>query len=104
MNGKIVFAGIISRKDGTPWPATGMTSEKWLDIPVRAVQTRFLIATQDGVYLKPLLEPETAVGGDEYPHVIVYQQRMYLEDGHHRAVRAMIEGRPLLFARVLYVD
>lgn len=99
-----MFAGIVSREKGTPWPDTGMTSQKWLSIPVRAVQARTLIATQDGVYLKPLLEPETPVGGDEYPHVIVYKQKYYLEDGHHRVIKAMIEGRPLIFARVLHVD
>jgi hypothetical protein len=103
MNGRYVFAGIVERESIGRLTA-GMTSEKWLDVPVQAVQTRFLIATQDGIYLKPLMKPETAVGGDSHPHVIGHKGRLYLEDGHHRAVRAMIEGRPLLFARVLFVD
>lgn len=95
-----MFAGVdVSR----PWPKTGMTSEKWLEVPTRAVQIRSLFATQDGVYLKPLVEPEAPVGGDDYPHVIIWKQRYYLEDGHHRVVRAAMNGYQLVFARVLFV-
>lgn len=95
-----MFAGIdVSR----PWPKTGMTSQKWLDVPVRAVQLRMLTLTQDGIYLKPLLEPETPVGGDRHPHVVLWKNRYYLEDGHHRVIRSAIEGYPLVFARVLFL-
>jgi hypothetical protein len=65
-----MFAGI---DESRPWPKTGMTSEKWLDVPTRAVQLRQLTLTQDGIYLKPLLHPETPVGGDRHPHVVQWK-------------------------------
>lgn len=99
-----MFAGIISRDDGDPWGPTGMTSKKWLSIPARPVRIKRLILTQDGVYFHSLIEPQTPVGGDEYPHVIQWNQRLYLEDGHHRVVRAAMQGYRLVMARVLTLD
>ncbi|MGN6589493.1 MAG: hypothetical protein ACTHKE_04300 [Sphingomicrobium sp.] len=59
-----------------------MTSAKWLDIPTAILPIRELIATQPGVLL--------------HAH--------YLEDGHHRVVRARLNGRRAIRARVLSLD
>lgn len=96
-----MFKGIdLSR----PWPTTGMTSAKWLSVPVRTVLIRSLILTQKGIYFEPLLEPAVPVGGDGYPHVILWNSIQYLEDGHHRVVRAAIAGLLNIQARVLFVE
>lgn len=86
-----------------PWPATGMTSQKWLDVRLYSVGISSLIATQDGVYIRPLIEPETPVGGDHFPHVIYWNKTLYLEDGHHRVVRAAMAGKRCIVARVLII-
>lgn len=98
-----MFKATVSRANGTPWPPTGMTSKKWLDVPIREVRIADLIATQDGVYFAPLMTDDVTrpVGGDPHPHVIHWHGQLYLEDGHHRATRAIIRAQPTIHARVL---
>lgn len=98
-----MFAAVISRDHGEPWGPTGMTSALWLTIPARPVLIAELVATQPGLYLHPLIEPATPVGGDPYPHVIDWRGRLYLEDGHHRTVKARLDGATTIDARVLRV-
>ena len=98
-----MFASIISRDDGEPWGPTGMSSTKWLRQPVQTFRICDLIATQPGVLLHALIEATYPVGGDSYPHVIQWQGNTYLEDGHHRVVRAAISGERTITARVLNV-
>lgn len=103
--GVSIFRGIISRDGGTPWPATGMTSAKWLDVPCRAFYIANLIATQPGVLFAGLTEPpRPPVGGDPYPHVIEWDGRLFLEDGHHRVTRAALAGRRYITARHLLIE
>lgn len=87
-----------------PWEPTDMSTAKWLRLPARPVPLGDLIATQDGVYLAPLLGEPSSHCGDPVPHVIAHDGRLYLEDGHHRAVRAALNGQRQLHARVLVLD
>jgi Arc/MetJ family transcription regulator len=80
-----------------------MTSAKWLMVPTRLVRIDELIATQPGIYFHGL-SAERHVGGDELPHVIEWDGELYLEDGHHRAVRARLSGMTHMEARVLRAD
>lgn len=98
-----MFKGIISRDSGCPWGETGMSSAKWLDVPARAVSIADLHATQPGVYLHALSGETVPVGGDQLPHVIDWAGEMYLEDGHHRVIRALIAGSKTVHACVLHV-
>lgn len=86
------------------WPSQGMTSDKWLDVPVQIVWVQDLIATQDGVYLDPIIRPGMPVGGDSYPHVVFWQGKYFLEDGHHRVMRLVIDGAVMIRARVLEIE
>jgi hypothetical protein len=98
-----VFKRIISRENGTPWPATEMTSEKWLHVPVSYLKIKDLIATQDGVYFHALRNKHQTLGIDKYPHVVLWNDEYYLEDGHHRVMRAVLKGQKKIFARVLVI-
>jgi hypothetical protein len=99
-----MFQGIISRDNGCPWGETGMTTAKWQHIPTDTVTIADLTATQPGVLLHALIEQTTPVGGDTHPHVIRWNGGMYLEDGHHRVMRALLNGQHTITARVLTVD
>lgn len=98
-----MFKDIISRDAGEPWPSQGMTSKKWLSVEPREVQISDLIATQDGIYFRGLHPDTIPVGGDPIPHVIHWQNKFYLEDGHHRVVRAALRGEKVVLARVLSI-
>jgi len=94
-----MFAGVTCRNAGDPWPAHGMTSALWLEQPVAEFTLSNLQATQPGVLFSALIRDEPPVGGDSYPHVVIWQGVQYLEDGHHRAVRAMLAGEETILAR-----
>jgi hypothetical protein len=96
-----VFAGVVSRENGDPWGTTGMTSERWLSVPVQRVRIADLIATQPGILLQSLIEPGEPFGGDPFAHVVAWRGRLYLEDGHTRAARAALGGCAEIDARVL---
>jgi hypothetical protein len=94
-----MFAGIDCTR---AWPPAGMTTDRWLRLPPRQVALSDLYATQDGVYLAPLIDPgPSSHCGDPLPHVRLWNGRLYLSDGHHRAVRAALNGQQTLEARVL---
>ena len=100
-----MFKAIISRDNGCPWGETGMSTAKWLRIPVRELPIADLIATQPGVLLHALHDDApTPVGGDPMPHVIAWQGQHYLEDGHHRVVKRRLDGHTTVVARVLTID
>lgn len=101
-----MFKDYISRENGTPWGETGMTTAKWKELPGSLVLMSELIAMQDGVYLKALLDPYHIVPftGDPYVHVVSYDGKLYLEDGHTRVARLMLRGKKYVTARVLYLD
>lgn len=97
-----MFKSIISRDNDCPWGTSGQTSATWLNVPVEVIQISDLVATQPGVLLRALRDdaPEP-VGKDPFPHVILYDGIHYLEDGHHRVVRARLAGRHSIEARLL---
>lgn len=77
-----------------------MTSAAWLTIPPTEVPIDGLTATQSGVYFHALITPPIPVGGDLLPHVIAWQGCLYLEDGHHRVTRALMQGHRNILARI----
>ena len=92
-----MFAGI---SEDRPWPPTGLTSAKWLGKPVVSFKIADLVVTQPGVLFDALMREPTPVGGDEYPHVVMWNGTQYLEDGHHRVMRALLRGETEILARV----
>lgn len=97
-----MFRRTIERTGAEPWNTKGMTTALWQSVPTRLVYIDELIATQGHLHIDALIgDPRVPVGGDEYPHVVEWRGELFLEDGHHRAMRALIRGETALRARVL---
>lgn len=94
------FAGII---DHRPYPPTGLTTKRWAgEVPPRDVNFADVFLTQPGVRVGPLFGVTDRVS-DSYPHVVYWRGFLYLEDGHHRVVRAaMSRTRQAMTMRVYF--
>jgi Arc/MetJ family transcription regulator len=91
--------------DGRPYPAHGLeTARDWADVPPRMVRLDELVTTKRNLDLATLLSEESTFYGDLFAHVVQWEGRLYLEDGLHRALRAALQQRPTLHARVLLLD
>ena len=80
--------------DGRPYPDHGRTTPRdWAEVPPRMVRLDELVTTKRTLDLGHLLAEDSTFYGD-----------LYLEDGLHRALRAALQQRPTLHARVLVLD
>ena len=86
--------------DGRPYPDHGMSSRAWADVPPRQVRLDELVTTKDTLQLAALLDEDSTFYGDLFAHVVEWRGRVYLEDGLHRALRAALQQRNVLHARV----
>lgn len=87
--------------DGRPYPAHGLTTPKqWAEVPPRTVRLDELVTTRRTLDLEALLSDDSTFYGDLFAHVVQWKGTLYLEDGLHRAVRAALQQRPILHARV----
>lgn len=93
--------GVIFKRvgDSRPYPEHGY--QQWTSIPPQQVRLDELVTTKRTLDLEALLEEDSTFYGDLFAHVIVWQGEMYLEDGLHRALRAALQQRQTLHARVL---
>jgi hypothetical protein len=91
--------GTVSRD----WPEQGMTTETWRHIDPCVVTIADLIPTQPGILFAGLHNTRTREGGDTLPHVIEWHGNLYLEDGHHRVVRAALDGAEHMIVRKLRI-
>ncbi|WP_159808156.1 type II toxin-antitoxin system VapB family antitoxin [Cellulomonas citrea] len=95
----MIFKGV---SDGRPYPDHGVeTIKQWVDVAPRLVRLDELVTTKRTLDLEALLADDSTFYGDLFAHVVQYQGVLYLEDGLHRAVRAALQGRRVLHARVL---
>ncbi|HEY5553295.1 MAG TPA: type II toxin-antitoxin system VapB family antitoxin [Cellulomonas sp.] len=91
--------------DGRPYPDHGLvTSRQWAEVPPRQVRLDELVTTKVTLNLDTLLSDDSTFYGDLFAHVVQWRGVMYLEDGLHRAVRAALQQRPVLHARVLVIS
>ncbi|PFG44523.1 Arc/MetJ family transcription regulator [Isoptericola jiangsuensis] len=89
---------------GRPYPDHGRDGVgDWSDVPPRQVRLDELVTTKRTLDLDALLADDSTFFGDLFAHVVEYHGVLYLEDGLHRAVRAALQQRPILHARVLTV-
>lgn len=88
--------------DSRPYPDHGrVTPKDWSDVPPRMVRLDDLITTKRSIDLGQLLSQDSTFYGDLFAHVVDYEGELYLEEGLHRALRAALQQRATLHARVL---
>ena len=87
--------------DTRPYPDHGRVSAKdWSDVPPRLVRLQELVTTKTNIDLGMLLAEDSTFFGDLFAHVVEWRGEYYLEDGLHRALRAALQQRNVLHARV----
>ena len=95
----MIFKGV---GDSRPYPDHGLTTPKdWSDVPPRQVRLDELVTTKRVLDLGALLAEDSTFYGDLFPHVVQWEGKYYLEDGVHRALRAALQQRTTIHARVL---
>jgi Arc/MetJ family transcription regulator len=85
---------------GRPYPDHTLTQREWAAIPPRQVRLDQLVTTKRELALDVLLDEDSTFYGDLFPHVVEWDGTLYLEDGLHRAVRAALQQRTAIHARV----
>lgn len=86
--------------DGRPYPEHGLSSRSWAKVPPRQVRLDQLVTTKDTLHLATLLDEDSTFYGDLFAHVVEWRGEYYLETGLHRALRAALQQRNVLHARV----
>jgi Arc/MetJ family transcription regulator len=97
----VIFKAV---EDGRPYPAHDLMLRDWAEVPPRQVRLDQLITTKKVLALDVLLDDDSTFYGDLFPHVVQWHDELYLEDGLHRALRAALQQRTALHARVLNLD
>ncbi|HET7327620.1 MAG TPA: type II toxin-antitoxin system VapB family antitoxin [Nocardioidaceae bacterium] len=83
-----------------PYPDHGLRQQEWVALPPRQVRLDELVTTKETLHLATLLDDDSTFYGDLFAHVVQWRGDLYLEDGLHRALRAALQQRHILHARV----
>ncbi|MPZ29141.1 MAG: type II toxin-antitoxin system VapB family antitoxin [Micromonosporaceae bacterium] len=94
----MIFKAVLGER---PYPPHGLSLREWAAIPPRQVRLDQLTTTKRELALDKLLAEDSTFYGDLFPHVVEWNGGMYLEDGLHRALRAALQQRTQIHARVL---
>ncbi|WP_375001066.1 type II toxin-antitoxin system VapB family antitoxin [Aeromicrobium sp. CTD01-1L150] len=86
--------------DGRPYPDHGLTQRDWADVSPTQVHLADLTTTKTQLDLAHLLDEDSTYFGDLFAHCVAWEGELFLEDGLHRAVRAALQQRGMLHARV----
>ena len=87
--------------DHRPYPEHGYTQSQWGQLPPTQVRLDQLVTTKRELDLEVLMTEDSTFFGDLFAHVVEWRGDLYLEDGLHRALRAALQQRQVLHARVL---
>jgi len=90
--------------DGRPYPDHGLSQGDWAAISPSQVRLDDLTTTKTQLDLEHLLDDDSTYFGDLFAHVVSWKGELFLEDGLHRALRAALQQRNMLHARVLSVE
>ncbi|MBA2559704.1 MAG: type II toxin-antitoxin system VapB family antitoxin [Propionibacteriales bacterium] len=93
----MIFKGV---GDSRPYPDHGLQMRDWAQLPPHQVRLDQLITTKQTLDLATLLDDDSTFFGDLFAHVVEWRGELYLEDGLHRALRAALQQRHVLHARV----
>ncbi|HLV58468.1 MAG TPA: type II toxin-antitoxin system VapB family antitoxin [Natronosporangium sp.] len=97
----MIFKAVLAER---PYPDHGLSPREWAEIPPRQVRLDQLTTTKRELALDRLLADDSTFYGDLFPHVVEWEGTLYLEDGLHRALRAALQQRTQIHARVLVLD
>lgn len=98
----MIFKAVGDRR---PYPDHDLTTPKqWAEVPPRTVRLDELVTTKRTLDLEALLSDDSTFYGDLFAHVVQWKGTLYLEDGLHRALRAALQQRPILHARVYVLE
>lgn len=86
--------------DDRPYPDHGLSSRAWAQLPPRQVRLDQLVTTRGTLDLTTLLDDDSTFYGDLFAHVVEWRDELYLETGVHRALRAALQQRNVVHARV----
>lgn len=89
--------------DGRPYPEHDTGLRAWSELPPRQIRLTDLVTTKRTLNLETLLSEDSTFYGDLFAHVVEWRGELYLEDGLHRALRAALQQRPVIHARVLLI-
>ena len=101
MLARVIFKAV---GDGRPYPDHGLTQSQWGELPPTQVRIDELITTKREMDLDRVMTEDSTYFGDLFAHVVQWHGELYLEDGLHRALRAALQQRPMLHARVLELE
>jgi Arc/MetJ family transcription regulator len=87
--------------DSRPYPDHGLSQREWGQLAPTQVRLDQLITTKRELDLALLLAEDSTYFGDLFAHVVEWEGELYLEDGLHRALRAALQQRHVLHARIL---
>ncbi len=87
--------------DGRPYPPHDLSLKEWAAIDPSEVRLDHLVTTKSTLDLRTLLAEDSTLFGDLFPHVVAWAGKLYLEDGLQRTLRAALQGREVIHARVL---
>lgn len=87
--------------DRRPYPEHDTPQRVWASLPPRQLRLDQLVTIKRTLDLETLLAEDSTFFGDLFPHVVHWRGEFYLEDGLHRALRAALQQRPVIHARVL---
>ncbi|MDT0200496.1 type II toxin-antitoxin system VapB family antitoxin [Nocardioides sp. AE5] len=87
-----------------PYPDHGLQPQDWAGLAPRQVRLDELVTTKDTLHLGSLLDEDGTFYGDLFAHVVAWRGELHLEDGLHRALRAALQQRTMLHARVLVLE
>lgn len=85
---------------GRPYPAHGLGQRDWAEISPTQVRLADLTTTKTQLDLENLLDEDSTYFGDLFAHCVAWNGELFLEDGLHRAVRAALQQRAMLHARI----
>ncbi len=93
----MIFKGV---GDARPYPEHGLVMRDWAQLAPHQIRLDQLITTKGTLDLATLLDQDSTFYGDLFAHVVQWRGELYLEDGLHRALRAALQQRQVLHARV----
>ena len=101
MLARVIFKRVGDHK---PYPDHGLSQREWGELAPTQVRLEDLVTTKRELDLEALFAEDSTYFGDLFAHVVQWRGDMYLEDGLHRALRAALQQRSVLHARVHQAD